>query len=388
MKSKTVLLEAEGLSSSGSERQMYTIAGMKRILFIIDSLGSGGAQRQSTTIASFLKKRGHDVRFVCYASQDFFLPKLHEANIPVEWILERRPFQRILKIRKYVRTGGYDVVISFLHTDNILNLLSVFGGRKWKVICGERSAKENEFCGKKMKLEGWLMRFADVLVCNSENAREMWMKYYPKYKDKYKVIYNSVQLGEKKSDYKPLKDGKCHVAVAASYQYLKNPIGMIEGVNLLDQEEKDRLEVDWYGMQMTNNRETKAYLESKELVAKYRLDDVIHLNSERTNITEIMQNADAVALFSWVEGLPNCICEGMMLGKPIIMTRVSDYGVLIDDNNGFHCDWDKPQTICDAFSALLRKTKNELERMGQVSMERAKELFSEDKVIKKWEDLF
>ena len=361
---------------------------MKKVLFIIDSLGSGGAQRQSTTIASLLKKRGYDVRFVCYSRQDFFLPKLQEANIPVEWLLESRPLHRVLKVRKYVRKGGFDIVVSFLHTDNILNLLSAVGGKRWKVICGERSAKEYEFGSKKTKLEGWLMQFSDYLVCNSENARDMWMKYYPKYEKKYKVIYNNVQLDDPSSDYEPLRDGKCHVIIAASYQYLKNPIGMIEGINLLSQEEKEKLEVNWYGKQVTTNRKAEAYMESKELVSKYGLETVIHLNNEQTNIIKLMQKADAVALFSWVEGLPNCICEGMMLGKPIIMTKVSDYRVLIDDNNGFLCDWDNPQTICAAFSSLLKKNKNELESMGHVSKEKAHKMFSENEVIRKWEELF
>jgi glycosyltransferase involved in cell wall biosynthesis len=38
-----------------------------------------------------------------------------------------------------------------------------------------------------------------------------------------------------------------------------------------------------------------------------------------------MYESDVVALVSKLEGLPNTVCEGMALGKPIIMTRVFRY---------------------------------------------------------------
>ena len=53
----------------------------------------------------------------------------------------------------------------------------------------------------------WFQRFADCVVCNSENARNMWQQYYPNYTDKLFVIYNSVNLQPVTSTYYPKREG-------------------------------------------------------------------------------------------------------------------------------------------------------------------------------------
>lgn len=99
-----------------------------------------------------------------------------------------------------------------------------------------------------------------------------------------------------------------------------------------------------------------------------------------------MNEADAVGLFSKYEGLPNAICEGMMLGKPIVMTRVSDYATLVDDSNGFLCDWDSSETIKNALLRLINLRKDELLEKGKNSKTRAERLFSKERIIKQWTD--
>lgn len=358
-----------------------------RILFILDSLGQGGAQRQASTVAGLLKQNGYDVIVLCYSPQNFFQPMLEEFGVPIIWMLEKRPLFRILKVRRYVRSGGFSAVISFLQTENIINLLTAVGGKKWRVICGERSSKENTFKTRKIKIVGYLLRYADYMVCNSENARLMWRRHYPQYESKYKVIYNSVHINATSSDYKPLKDEKLHVIIAASYQYLKNPVGMIEGINLLEKEDRQHLIVNWYGRREVVKGDTRAFDEARALINKYQLNDVIRLNEEHADILDLMKKADTVALFSKLEGLPNCICEAMTLGKPVIMTRVSDYEVLVDEGNGILCDWDNPLSIASAFTIMLNKNYQQLIVMGDNSRKKASSLFSENEVISKWEEL-
>ena len=96
-----------------------------------------------------------------------------------------------------------------------------------------------------------------------------------------------------------------------------------------------------------------------------------------------MNEADVVALFSSSEGLPNTICEGMMLGKPIIMTRVSDYDILTK-GNGLLCDWNNPQTIKEAILQMVSMSDDELLLMKNVSLEKATKLFSKESNVEKW----
>lgn len=86
----------------------------------------------------------------------------------------------------------------------------------------------------------------------------MWRKHYPQYENKLTTIYNVVALPEITSKYIPRKDGKTHIIVAASYRYLKNPIGLIKALALLNNREREITRVDWYGRIKVENGDTRA----------------------------------------------------------------------------------------------------------------------------------
>lgn len=253
--------------------------------------------------------------------------------------------------------------------------------KKWKVITGERSAQERTFLSRKGKIFCWFQRYADHIVCNSDNARKMWMKHYPAYESKLRTIYNNVTLQPVASEYVPKKDGKLHLIVAASYLDVKNPSGLVKALSMLPNDEKCMIHVDWYGK---NDDHRKAvYDEMNKQIMEYSLHN-ISLHPAIENIQDKMNEADVVAIFSKYEGLPNAICEGIMLGKPIVMTRVSDYATLVDETNGFLCDWNKPETIKDALAQAIRSSREELLEMGKVSKSRAESLFSAEIIKSKW----
>ena len=358
----------------------------KRILFLSPNLGrgGGGAERQIVTVACLLKETGCEVEFLCYAEGDFYAHILKEKQIPIFWYVLSNPLKRMLAIRQFVRRGHYNAVISFLETPNFLNNFAAIGGKRWKVITGERSAQERTFLSKKGKIFCWFQRFSDYIVCNSENAREMWMEYYPQYGDKLTTIYNSIILQPTTSSYVPKRDSKLHIVVAASYQYLKNAIGVVEALALLNEAERNRICVDWYGKREIALIGTKVYDECLAAIYKYGLQEVIMLHEDTKDIHNRMNEADVVALFSRYEGLPNAICEGMMLGKPIIMTRVSDYKILVDGTNGVLCEWDKPETIKEAFVKVMNLEQEELLQMGEYSRQKAEKLFRRETILQRW----
>ena len=97
-----------------------------------------------------------------------------------------------------------------------------------------------------------------------------------------------------------------------------------------------------------------------------------------------MNEADIVGLFSKLEGLPNAICEAMMIGKPIIMSKVSDYINLVDEENGFLCDWDNPNSIKIALEQAIFLNDKELIKMGLKSKIKADKLFSSEVIVNQW----
>ena len=358
-----------------------------KLLFLIDSLGSGGAQRQLSVVATLLKQSGDNVEVLCYHNDDFFAKKIQENNIPIHWVTPKNNLMRIWKVCRFIRKGNYDSVVSLLDTPDLLNCLAAIGGKNWKVITSERSAKEEFFHTKRGHIIGWFKQFSDKIVCNSENARQMWLKYYPLYDSKLDVIYNPVILPEIKTIYTPRVNGKTRILVAASYQYLKNPINVVKAIALLDDQDKAKLQLDWYGRKEVTVGNTTAYEETINLISEYKLQEIIKLHDATNKIAEKMKEADVVALFSRVEGLPNAICEGMMLSKPILMSRVSDYDIIIDKENGILCDWDNLESIKSAISLMINKTNEELLSMGKNSRSKANVFFHNEKITQQWKQI-
>lgn len=357
---------------------------MKKILLLIDSLGSGGAQRQAVNIAISLKKREYTVEILCYFQKNFFESLLNSNNIRVIWIVENNPIMRILKIRNFIRNQNYGSVISFCETPDFLNFMSSIGRHSWKVITSERSAKEYHLTSIKGKFFAYFKRYSDYIVCNSENAKQLWLKYYPFYEHKLKVIYNIVDIGETDLKYDTSRNKKINIVVAASYQALKNPINLIRSLDLLTEEERRKIRIDWYGEKVVSENEgSKIYDESLHLIKKNNLISCICLHESTKDIYEKMSKSDYVALFSSVEGLPNSICEAMTLGKPILMTPVSDYKIFIKDN-GFIVPNTSPDAISTSIRLLFNIFEDQLLCMGSESRRRAISLFSENVNIEKW----
>lgn len=356
---------------------------MKKILLFIDNLGSGGAQRQLVNLAILLKNHSYDVSMAVYGDNPFYKHILDDENIPVSLVKNNGTLSRILATRRFIRRAGADVVIAFLETPGFLACLAKVGGAKFKLVTNELSAKMSTFTSKRNRIFNFFERYSDAKICNSENAKKMWEKYYPQYKDKYGVIYNPVIIPAEENLSQSTPGGeKRRITVAASYQKLKNPLGVIEALNLLSPEERERLEIEWYGRAEVTTGNTEIYDRAQALIKEYGLSSCIRLNPETSEIYQKMAESDAVGLFSTVEGLPNAICEGMMLGKPIIMSRVSDYDVLTD-GNGFPCD-PTPESIKDALKEFLATPTEALKEMGDISRQKAMKLFSREAIAKQW----
>ena len=349
---------------------------MKRVLFLSRSLGAGGAERRMVTVAHLLKDRGYEVELVCYDKGDFFGDALRKSGIAVSWLNNGGFISKLSQIRKIMKGGKFDVTISFLPTLNIINCLSSFGSKN-KVILGESSSSSafEHFMGWKYVLRGYVEDYlawmlADVIVSNSDNASRLRIERSRWLKKKMLTIHNPVLVKEPDTEYICRKEGLLHVVVAASIQAIKNPLVVVRGIAEMNSEMKKKLRFDWYGNVIDQELYTKILSE----IEKNGLNTIVTYHEPTNNIVDIMYQADVVALFSVAEGLPNAICEGMMLGKPIIMTRISDYVKMVDEENGFLCDSDDANSISRAFEAAINTSNDSLLLMGQKSKEKAQKM--------------
>jgi glycosyltransferase involved in cell wall biosynthesis len=355
-----------------------------KILCIIDSLGSGGAQRQLVILAKGLQERGHDVSFLVYHKDDFYNSSLENAGIKIHYTIEPNYAKRLLKMRKYIRNGKFDAVISFLEAANFIATLSGFPFRKWKLIVGERSANPNVLKSFKLRFYRWFHLFADYIVANSQSNIDIVKRINPLLPSrKIKVIYNAVDIHVNLTNIEK-KDNYFRMVIGASHRRLKNLDGLVEAVHILPKSIKSILKIDWYGEKNLDDSLKNAQYKIDE----YKLQDVFSFYDPTLEIHNRISQADIAGLFSYYEGFPNFICESMAIGKPIICTRVSDLPILLEDNkNAFFCESDSPESIACALQNAVTANKEVIDNMIEKNEGIVKTLFSKENIIDSYLEL-
>ncbi len=362
-----------------------------RIFCLIDSLGSGGAQRQLVTMAVGLKKRGHLIRFLVYHKNDHFLPLLQAEDIYCQIIQPCSYVQRVLAIRQILREGWQDVVLAFLEAPSFYAELACIPTKRWGLVVGERLADPSMRRGIGL----WLRQFhrlADAVVCNSYTNQLMLEALFPFLKKKMFTVYNTVDLTlfHSVSDETINNENICErgfrIVIAAGYHEKKNMINVAKALLILKNKKIPLpIVVDWFGAMQADQ---VPYKKVQQFIAENELENIFRLHDTTRDIAIEYCNADAIGLFSFYEGLPNVVCEGMASGKPILLSNVCDAGNLVEDGkNGFLCDPSSPEDIADKIIIMFTLSELQRRQMGLESRRMAELLFAESVVIDRYEHI-
>ena len=367
---------------------------MKKILFL-GGLGCGGAESQMTTIAALLSNDNYDITFIYSGDEEYCASNLCNTNvkltkISVPSVLIRLKlsyvylFCRVYKIVVYEKIS---TIISFLDVWNLLACsIAAISGKRVKAIIGIRNARSDKYTSFKGKINSSMNKYASAIVSNSHCAIDTYKKYLKHDNVSFHTIYNIVKPLHILSKYIPLVNEKTHICISASYRDVKNPYRLIEAVHMLTQDEQSRLSISWYGNIAVTD--SIVYNKMYTLIKTYELEDCIKLYDATDQIADKMYQSDFVGLFSTSEGLPNSICEAMSLGKPVIMTRVSDYKILVKENiSGFLCDPLNPTSIASALRMCISKSKEDIRCMGIEAKRMSDRLFATSSILEEWKNL-
>ena len=358
-----------------------------KILCVIDNLSSGGSQRQLVSLASGFCDRGHEVAVLTYHHIPFFDTELEQKGIAVHCEQEASYLRRILKIRRFIRSGRYDSVVSFLEGPNFISEVSGLPFRKWKLIVGERSANPNIRKSPRKRMYRFFHLFASYIVSNSEANLKLVRSVNPLLTwARCRTIYNIVDtdLWKPSPQYVPLKNGRLKLVVVASHQYLKNLGGLVEALSIMEKGDRDRLEIEWYGDRLTPPYYSDSYPRALEKIKERDLEGFITFYPATKEILPRIQDADAAGLFSLYEGLPNSLCEAMACGKPVICPAVSDMPLLLDYDPGLLFNPADPVSIRASLLYLLSFTVGNLVSTGARNREIAIARFNGEAQVDKY----
>lgn len=363
---------------------------MHNILCVIDNLGPGGAQRQIIELAIGFKERGNSVEFLTYHNLSFFMPILDQSGIKVYCVENSNYLKRLLKLRKFIRTRNYNAIVSFLEGANIMCEFAGLPTRRWKLIVGERSANYMILNSFKLRFYRLFHIFSDYIVANSYSNIKIVLKANPfLLKSKCKVIYNAIDFNRwRRVDKNRITDNnynnKLKIVVTASHIYLKNLKGLVTALSLLNQYELDKIQVEWYGDKIFEPFYDNSLPEAKSDLERFQISGVISFYQATNDIVEKIQDANVVGLFSFIEGLPNSICEGMACAKPVICSNISDISEFLSYDRNLLFDPYDPVSIMATLRYIINLNKSQLNEIGLMNEKISREKFNRNKIVSEY----
>ena len=355
-----------------------------KVLVVNVSMKPGGAERQLINIITELVRKGIVVSVILFQKEGRYLDKLKDLGVEVCVFPEKTcKGQRLLDVIrksrwliKKVKKDGITTLVSFLPACNILcELVKLRLKKKINVLTGARSLDSVFIGNASYKLHYFFYSLSDYVISNSFlTKKEILSVNRIINPDKIKVIYNYLIVDNSYLGTNPNLSDRRRIIVAANYGEIKNIINVIEAFNLLDEHYRKMLDLKWYGV-IHKDLESNTYPRAKKMVEEYNLKECITLCDSTSDIYSVMQESDIVALFSKAEGFPNSIAEGMLIGRPVITTPVSDLPELLKNTDNIICKDYQAVSIKEALITLCEMDRERLISCGENNSKIAKDLF-------------
>lgn len=360
-----------------------------KITCFIASLGSGGAEHQMSLLSTFLADKGYDVTLVTYQDiQDHYYlpPSVKRVRINTFGNKIRKQFQ----IMRYFLNVNTDCVISFRLQMNFIVLLPMLFRPRVKVLAGER----NFTIGKPTPYRWWCMnilyRRAQWIVPNNYSQEKYLADHASHLHKKIKTIINYTDI-DKFCPVDVPDDGieQRNIGIFARFYPQKNYERFAMAIATLKQRTNIPFQITWYGNTIDKDgNESEGYLKMCSLISQYDIANYIELKPAVKDVHAEFHLFHALCLPSLYEGFSNSIAEGICSGKLMLVSDVSDNGVMVKENyNGFLFDPTNIDSICNAFVKFFSLDITTIKSMGENSRILAERLFDKERFINDYIEL-
>jgi glycosyltransferase involved in cell wall biosynthesis len=365
-----------------------------KVLLVIDHFGSGGAQRQIVELACGLKARGHHVElFVYFPQHDFFRERLLEERLVIHEFNKGPGFSPgvVRQLGKLMRSGGFDVVVSYLNSANIYAELAKFCWRGPKLIVSERTSYLDDRSKFGALTRRLLHVAADHVVANS-HAQATWLRRKPWLRRKVSCIYNGLNLRaySHRARAWPRDGRQLRLLAVGRVGPEKNVLNVIRALDIFHARYGYVPQISWVGQQDTTPRGAAYCAEVQRLLGSLQhVREAWQWLGLRDDVSTLMHEHHALMHASLYEGLPNVICEALACGMPVLASDVCDHPLLVaDGERGFLFDPQIPEQLADAVDRLVQLDSAEWLRISDASRRFAQQTLDIGQMVGKYEELF
>lgn len=221
-------------------------------------------------------------------------------------------------------------------------------------------------------------KYFDQIVFVSYSSRRGFLYFYPEFQKKCAVCYNLMDIDNIRTlANQPIKIPKkteigapTKIVTVARLEDVQK--GIKRTLNVAKRLLDAGFSFEWYFIGTgVDERMLKQY------ATDLKLDSCIHWVGQVSNPYVYIKQADLFALFSYYEGIPNTIFESLIIGTPVIATKISGICEQLEGGWGYLVDNDT-ESIYQGISDLLNNPKK-----ITALREKVKEYTYNNKVIQK-----
>lgn len=293
----------------------------KKIGLITPTLQSGGAERVISLTSKILTKAGYSVYIIMYDTTKIeydYSGKIINLKSPARTNLISKIFTRIIRVIKlsyYKKTIGFDFVISFLYSANVVNYLS-FG--KTRMILSCRGYSDFLLNGSRYAK---MINKSEAFIVQTSRMKNDFKEKYKAPSEKIKVLYNPFdiekinELSQKpieKSIENFIKKRKVLITMGS----FKKDKGHWHLIRSFVKVKKTIANAGLIFIGTNGELENKI----KEMALKSGFSEDILFIGHQDNPFKYLSKCDLYVSSSLYEGFPNAIVEAMASGLPIIST--------------------------------------------------------------------
>jgi GalNAc-alpha-(1->4)-GalNAc-alpha-(1->3)-diNAcBac-PP-undecaprenol alpha-1,4-N-acetyl-D-galactosaminyltransferase len=325
-----------------------------KVTLVIYGLGGGGAERVMSILANYWVEQGWEVTLMMLvdATQPCFYtldPRIQLKSLGLAKNSTNaldaicNTWQRVMRLRREIIADRPDVVISFMNSVNVFNILAC-----WQLdiptIVSEHTYPGATDANKIWQLlMKWSYRYADAIAVLTENA----LPFYPATEGYRTIVIPNPVLAIQPA--------------AATARLLTTPsliaVGRLDprkGFDLLLRA-FDRIHARHPDWQLTILGEGEIRAELEDLRSQLQLTDRVHLPGAVQNVPDYLHQAALFVLPSRVEGFPMVLCEAMATGLPVLAADcLSGPRDIIEDGvNGVLVATENVEALAAGLDALM-----------------------------------
>ena len=351
-----------------------------KILYVITGLGLGGAEKVVCDLADQMSNLGHQVKIAYLTGEILVRPK----NVNVDIIpLDLNNFYGLYlaskKYKKLIQDFQPDVVHAHMVHANIFSRINRIGCAIPKLICTAHNSNEG---GRLRMIAYRLTNFLSDF--NSNVSQEATESLISKGAFNYKnltTVYNGIDL----SKFKIFKTNKTNdeimILSVGRFNEQKDYPNLFKAIKTL----KDNSLIEKFKFYIAGDGELRPKLE--KLIKDLDILDKIVLLGKRSDIPELLNQADFFVLSSRHEGLPTVVIEAMACETFVIATDCGGSAEILGET-GILVPIQNSEALAQAIQQAVNLTQEQIMDNNLRARQRIEEMFSLEKSVEKWLEIY